>query len=59
MLRFYCAIEIKLASSVLGRINLPEDKPLPGGDDPMPYAFVGDEAFLLRPYFMRHGLAEC
>ena len=53
MLRFYCAIEIKLASSVLGRINLPEDEPLPGSDDTMPFVFVGDEAFPLRPYLMR------
>lgn len=40
-----------------GTLNLPPDAPLPGAEDlgPLPYVFVGDEAFplrrnLLRPY---------
>ena len=36
-----------------GGINLPEDRNLPGGSDPMPFVFVGDEAFPLKPYLMR------
>ena len=38
---------------ISGRINLPEDEPLPGSDDTMPFVFVGDEAFPLRPYLTR------
>ena len=44
-----------LASSSFGRalyhnmLDLPPDAALPGGTQPMPYVFVGDEAFpLLR-----------
>uniref|UniRef100_A0A3B3QUT2 DDE Tnp4 domain-containing protein n=1 Tax=Paramormyrops kingsleyae TaxID=1676925 RepID=A0A3B3QUT2_9TELE len=44
-----------------GRLDLPEDSPLPGADHlgPMPHVFVGDEAFplrrnVLRPYPRRN-----
>ena len=33
--------------------NLPQDAPYPGMDQPMPYAFVADEAFPLRSYIMK------
>ena len=36
-----------------GTADLPDPKPLPGGDEPIPCAFVGDEAFGLKPYMMR------
>uniref|UniRef100_A0A1E1WJG3 DDE Tnp4 domain-containing protein n=1 Tax=Pectinophora gossypiella TaxID=13191 RepID=A0A1E1WJG3_PECGO len=36
------------------RLNLPEDQPLPGIDtSPMPYVFVGDEAFPISNNFLR------
>lgn len=38
-----------------GSLDLPESKPLPGQNTPLPYVFIGDEAFplmlnLMRPY---------
>ena len=38
-----------------GALNLPDPTTLPGGEElgPMPYAFVGDEAFPLLPNLMR------
>lgn len=37
------------------QVNLPEPRRLPGDEngDPMPFVFVGDEAFPLKPYLMR------
>ena len=39
--------------------NLPAPRPLPNDDQPMPFTFIGDEAFplksyLLKPYPQRH-----
>ena len=41
--------------SAVEQINLPTPKQLPGdvGGDPMPYIFLGDEAFPLKPYLLR------
>lgn len=42
-------------SLVAGRVNLPPPAPLPNDEsgEAIPYMFVGDEAFPLRPYLMR------
>lgn len=50
-----------------GTLDLPDDVPLPGAEDlqPVPHAFVGDEAFplkknLLQPYPEKHlGWEKC
>ncbi|XP_024867326.1 uncharacterized protein LOC112451734 [Temnothorax curvispinosus] len=36
-----------------GTADLPHSEPLPGGVEPFPFSFVGDEAFPLKPYMMR------
>lgn len=36
-----------------GTLNVPEDRPLPASDKPMPFVLVGDEAFPLKRYMMR------
>jgi hypothetical protein len=36
-----------------GSLCIPENKPLPGANDPLPHVIVGDEAFLLRTYLLR------
>jgi len=36
-----------------GTVDLPHPEPLPGGVEPFPFFFVGDEAFPLKPYMMR------
>lgn len=36
-----------------GTLNIPEAKPLPGEVEPMPFCFVGDEAFPLKLNLMR------
>ena len=35
------------------QLNIPEPRPFPHDDTPMPYCFVGDEAFPLRSYLMK------
>jgi hypothetical protein len=35
-----------------GSLGIPEDKPLPGTNDPLPHVIVGDEAFPLRTYLL-------
>jgi len=34
-------------------MNVPDDKNLPGQNEPCPHVLVGDEAFALKPYRMR------
>lgn len=34
-------------------MNVPDDKNLPGQNEPCPHVLVGDEAFALKPYLMR------
>ena len=36
-----------------GHLNLPEAKPLPGLETPVPYYIVGDDAFGLKTYLMK------
>lgn len=36
-----------------GTLNVPPDRPLPGGGDHVPCVLIGDEAFTLSPYLMR------
>lgn len=36
-----------------GTINLPQDRPYPNDDQPMPFSLVGDDAFPLRRYMMK------
>lgn len=35
------------------RLNLPVPTTLPGTDEKVPHVFIGDDAFPLRPYFMK------
>ena len=37
--------------------GLPNDQPYPGTEEPMPFAFVGDDAFPLRKYLMKRNLS--
>lgn len=34
-------------------LDFPQDRPLPGDDQPFPFYFVGDDAFALRPRMMK------
>ncbi|XP_030760537.1 protein ALP1-like [Sitophilus oryzae] len=34
-------------------LNLPEASPLPGRSNPVPYAFIGDDAFTLQPHLLK------
>jgi len=36
-----------------GTIGLPAPDPLPPHDRPMPYFFIGDDAFALKPWMMK------
>jgi hypothetical protein len=36
-----------------GLVALPEPKPFPGGDEPIAYHLIGDDAFALRPWLMK------
>lgn len=36
-----------------GTLNTPQDRPLPGQNEPTPCVLIGDEAFPLRPNLMR------
>lgn len=36
-----------------GRLGLPPDEPLPHDDRPMPYFFIGDDAFALKTWMMK------
>ncbi|KAK3920822.1 Autophagy-related protein 11 [Frankliniella fusca] len=45
-----CDFGIALES---GAVDLPDPMPLPGGGEPLPFTFVGDEAFALKTYMMR------
>jgi len=51
-----CQLKTKLEN---GSLCLPEPDPLPGDDRPMPYFFIGDDAFalnknMMKPYSRRH-----
>lgn len=35
------------------RLQLPQPKPLPGRQEPVPYVIVADDAFALKPYLMK------
>ncbi|XP_068234389.1 uncharacterized protein [Palaemon carinicauda] len=35
------------------RAGMPQPEPLPNDDQPVPYHFVGDEAFVLRTWMMK------
>lgn len=41
------------ASLLNGTLGLPQPEPLPGGDAPVPYFFVGDDAFPLSSWMMK------
>ena len=34
-------------------LGIPQDKPLPFGEMPLPFVFLGDDAFALRPFVMK------
>lgn len=35
------------------KLSLPSDEPLPSKNEPVPYVFVGDEAFALSKHLMK------